>query len=81
VKNGSFIIEINHIQRDRNKMVSKNVTILSLLLPAATAFGTSIAIFFYKYSSLTLLYLYAGGGLLLSVYIVILRSEHRRCAK
>lgn len=62
-------------------MVSKNVTILSLLLPVAMAFGTSIAIFFYQYSSLTLLYLYAGGGLLLSVYIVILRSERHWCAR
>ncbi len=62
-------------------MVSKNITILSLLLPVAVVFGTSLAIFFYKYFSLTLLFLYSGGGLILCIYVIILKSEKRRFAR
>lgn len=62
-------------------MVSKNITILSFLLPIAMTLGTSLAIFFYKYSSLTLLILNAGGGLLLCVYVLVLRSERHRSVR
>ncbi|HEY9247428.1 MAG TPA: hypothetical protein VIO11_11325 [Candidatus Methanoperedens sp.] len=62
-------------------MVSKSVTILSLLLPVATVIGTSLAIFFYKYFSLTLLFLYAGGGLLLCMYVMVLKSEHQKSVR
>lgn len=72
--NKGFISE-KHILYSETEMVSKSVTILSFLLPLATVMGTSLAIFFYKYYSLTLLFLYAGGGLLLCVYVMILRSS------
>ncbi|MCX9012148.1 MAG: hypothetical protein OIN66_13635 [Candidatus Methanoperedens sp.] len=57
------------------------MTALSLLLPIATVIGTGLAIFFYKYFSLTLLFLYAGGGLLLCIYIMMLKSKHVRTVR
>ncbi|VVB94866.1 Uncharacterised protein [uncultured archaeon] len=62
-------------------MVSKSTTILSFLLPIAMVFGTTLAIYFYKYSSLTILYLFAGGGFLICLYVLILRSEKRRSVR
>ena len=62
-------------------MVSKSVTVLSLLLPVAVVLGTSLAIFFYKYFSFTLLFLYSGGGLILCIYVIILRSDKHRFIK
>ncbi len=62
-------------------MVSKSETILSLLLPVAVVIGTGLAIVFYKYFSLTPLFLYAGGGLLICIYVMIIRSEHNRSVR
>lgn len=62
-------------------MVSKSVTILSFLLPIAMVMGTSIAIEFYKYSSLTLLLFIAMGGLMVCVYVMVLRSDRRRSVR
>lgn len=62
-------------------MVSKSVTILSFLLPVAMVLGTSIAIEFYKYSSLILLMFIAIGGLMVCVYVLVLRSERHRSVR
>ncbi len=62
-------------------MVSKSVTILSFLLPIAMVIGTSIAIYFYQYSSFVLLFLFAIGGVMLCAYVLILRSQHHRSVR
>ncbi|MFZ3058219.1 MAG: hypothetical protein WA102_00645 [Candidatus Methanoperedens sp.] len=62
-------------------MVSKNITVLSFLLPIAMTLGTSLAIFFYEYYSLTMLILYAAGGLLLCVYVLVLRADRHRSVR
>lgn len=62
-------------------MVSKSVTILSFLLPIAMVIGTSIAIYFYQYSSLVLLILMAIGGLMLCIYVLVLRSQRHRSVR
>ena len=62
-------------------MVSKNITILSLLLTIAMTIGTSVAIFFYEYYSLTMLILYAAGGLLLCIYVLVLRADRHRSVR
>jgi len=62
-------------------MVSKSVTILSFLLPIAMVMGTGIAIEFYKYSSLILLMFIAIGGLMVCVYVFVLRSQHNRSVR
>jgi len=62
-------------------MVSKSVTILSFLLPIAMVIGTGIAIEFYKYSSFILLIFIALGGLMVCVYVLVLRSESHRSAR
>jgi hypothetical protein len=64
-----------------NKMVSKNVTILSFLLPIAMVIGTSIAIEFYQGSPLIVLALFALGGVMLCAYIIVLRSERYRSVR
>lgn len=74
-----LLVRTHYIKR--LKMVSKSTTILSFLLPIAMVFGTTLAISFYKHDSLTLLYLYAGGGLLLCMYVLILRTEHHRSVR
>jgi|NGEPerStandDraft_9_1074522.scaffolds.fasta_scaffold85012_2 hypothetical protein len=56
-------------------MVSKNVTILSLLMPIAMVIGTSIAIEFSRSSSLMLLIFSASAGLMGCVYLMIKRSQ------
>jgi len=66
----------NHIKE--NEMVSKNVAILSFLLPIAMVIGTSIAIEFYQGSPLLVLALFALGGVMLCAYIIVLRSEQFR---
>jgi predicted exporter len=62
-------------------MVSKNVKILSFLLPIAMVIGTSIAIEFYKGSTLTIFALFAVGGIILCAYILVLRSENQRSVR
>jgi len=62
-------------------MVSKNVTMLSFLLPIAMVIGTSIAIEFYQGSPLLVLALFALGGVMLCAYIMILRSERHRSVR
>lgn len=62
-------------------MVSKSVTILSFLLPIAMVIGTSLAIFFYEYKAITLLIFGAVGGIMICIYIFILRSERHRSAR
>ena len=64
-----------------NEMVSKNVTILSFLLPIAMVIGTSIAIEFYQGSPLLVLALFALGGVMLCAYIIVLRSERFRSVR
>ncbi len=59
-------------------MVSKSVTILSFLLPIAMIIGTSIAIEFYKYSSYILLLFFSVGGLMVCIYVFVLRSERNQ---
>ncbi|VVB54993.1 Uncharacterised protein [uncultured archaeon] len=61
-------------------MVSKSVTILSFLLPIAMVIGTSIAIYFYEYSTI-LLILIAIGGLMVCAYVLILKSQKHRSAR
>lgn len=62
-------------------MVSKSVTILSFLLPIAMVIGTSIAIYFYEYSSTILLILIALGGLMVCIYVLILKSQKHRSVR
>jgi len=62
-------------------MVSKSVTILSFLLPIAMVIGTSLAIYFFKYSSLVLIVFIAVGGLMLCAYVLILRSQRHRSVR
>ena len=62
-------------------MVSKSVTILSFLLPIAMVIGTSIAIYFYSYSSMILLFFIAIGGLMLCIYVLVLKSQKHRSAR
>jgi len=62
-------------------MVSKNVAILSFLLPIAMIMGTSIAIEFYQGSPLLVLALFALGGVMLCAYIIVLRSERYRSVR
>lgn len=52
-------------------MVSKNIIVLSLLMPIAMVIGTSIAIEFARYSSLTLLIYSTFAGLLGCVFLII----------
>lgn len=76
-----LLLRNNYYYKKRTKMVSKSVTILSFLLPISMVIGTSLAIFFYSYSSSTLLILSGIGGLILCAYIIILRSQHHRSAR
>ncbi len=63
-------------------MVSKSFTLLSLSMPIAMSIGTSIAIEFYKYSSLKLLILSSLIGLMGCVYLIVLQSDpHRQSNK
>jgi hypothetical protein len=50
-------------------------------MPIAMVIGTTIAIEFYKYSSSILFILAALGGLMLCIYIIILRSGLHRFAR
>lgn len=59
-------------------MVTRSVTLLSFLLPIAMSLGTGLAIIFYKYSQVSVLIFGASGGLLLCVYIIIIRSESKK---
>jgi len=63
------------------EMVSKNVTLLSFLLPIAMVIGTSIAIEFYQGSPLLVFALFALGGVMLCAYIIVLRSERYRSVR
>jgi len=56
-------------------MVSKNILILSLLMPIAMVIGTSIAIEFSRYSSLMLLIFSAFAGLTGCVFMMIKLSK------
>lgn len=62
-------------------MVSKSVTFLSFLLPIAMVIGTSIAIYFYQTSSLVLLIFTALGGLMLCIYVMVLRAQRHRSVR
>jgi len=62
-------------------MVSKNVTLLSFVMPIAMVIGTTIAIEFYKYSSSILLILGAFGGVMLCTYVIVLRSDKCRTVR
>jgi hypothetical protein len=73
VRNNNLIIE--------NEMVSKNVTMLSFLLPIALVIGTSIAIEFYRGSPFLVLVLFGLGGVMLCAYIIVLRSERFRSVR
>lgn len=59
-------------------MVSKSFIVLSLSMPIAMVIGTSIAIEFYKNSIPVLLVLYAIGGLMMCVYIIVQQSDPHR---
>ena len=59
-------------------MVSKSFAILSLSMPIAMSIGTSIAIEFYKYSSIKLLMLCSLIGLMGCVYLIVLQSDPHR---
>lgn len=58
-------------------MVSKNIIVLSLLMPIAMAIGTSIAIEFSRSSSLMLLVYSAFAGLMGCFYVMIKRSKRQ----
>jgi hypothetical protein len=75
-----LLVRNNNLIKE-NKMVSKNVTILSFLLPIAMVIGTSIAIEFYQGSPLIVLALFALGGVMLCAYIIVLRSERYRSVR
>ena len=62
-------------------MVSKSVTILSFLLPIAMVIGTSIAIYFYEFSSMILFILFGIGGVMVCGYVLILKSQKHRSAR
>jgi len=62
-------------------MVSKNVTLLSFVMPIAMVIGTTVAIEFYKYSSSILLILGAFGGVMLCTYVIVLRSDKSRTVR
>ena len=63
-----------------NKMVSKSFTLLSFSMPIAMSIGTSIAIEFYKNSSLLLLTLSALIGLMGCVYFIVQKSDRQKTA-
>lgn len=71
----------NNNPKIEDEMVSKNVTLLSFLMPIAMVIGTSIAIEFYKGSTLSVLALFAFGGIILCAYIIVLRSENQRSVR
>lgn len=71
----------NNNLRKENEMVSKNVTMLSFLLPVAMVIGTSIAIEFYRGSPLLVFALFGLGGVMLCAYIIVLRSERYRSVR
>jgi hypothetical protein len=73
-----FLSVRNNILIKENEMVSKNVAILSFLLPISMVIGTSIAIEFYRGSPLLVLAFFALGGVMLCAYIIVLRSERHR---
>jgi hypothetical protein len=75
-----LLVRNNNLNKE-NKMVSKNVAILSFLLPIAMIIGTSIAIEFYQGSPLLVLTLFALGGVMLCAYIIVLRSERYRSVR
>jgi hypothetical protein len=83
VKNSTTLVLLvrNNNLTKENKMVSKNVAILSFLLPIAMVIGTSIAIEFYQGSPLLMLALFALGGVMLCAYIIVLRSERYRSVR
>lgn len=62
-------------------MVSKNVTLLSFLLPIAMVIGTSIAIEFYQGSKFIVLAIFGLGGILLCGYVIVLKSEKHRVVR
>ena len=68
---------INYFKKG-DEMVSKSIIILSLSMPLAMVIGTSIAIEFYKNSIPILLILYALGGLMMCVYIIVQQSDSHR---
>ncbi|MCX9083107.1 MAG: hypothetical protein OIN83_13025 [Candidatus Methanoperedens sp.] len=61
-------------------MVSKSFTLLSFSMPIAMSIGTSIAIEFYKNSSLLLLTLSALIGLMGCVYFIVQKSDRQKTA-
>lgn len=71
----------NNTHTKEKIMVSKNVAILSFLLPIAMVIGTSIAIEFYQGSPLLVLMIFALGGVMLCGYIIVLRSERYRSVR
>ena len=75
-----LLVRNNNLNKE-NEMVSKNVAILSFLLPIAMIIGTSIAIEFYQGSPLLVLALFALGGVMLCAYIIVLRSERYRSVR
>ena len=83
VKNSTTLVLLvrNNYLTKENEMVSKNIAILSFLLPIAMIIGTSIAIEFYQGSPLLVLALFALGGVMLCGYIIILRSERFRSVR
>gem|GEM_PF-1247845 len=83
VKNSTTLVlsvRNNNLTKE-NKMVSKNIAILSFLLPIAMVIGTSIAIEFYQGSPLLVLALFGLGGVMLCGYIIVLRSERYRSVR
>lgn len=84
----SYITTIVYVQMLRrqinvkkvNKMVSKSFTLLSFSMPIAMSIGTSIAIEFYKNSSLILLTLSALVGLLGCFYLIVQHCDQQKTA-
>jgi hypothetical protein len=75
-----LLVRSNNLTKE-DEMVSKNVAILSFLLPIAMVIGTSIAIEFYQGSPLLVLALFGLGGVMLCAYIIVLRSERYRSVR